>query len=402
MLEWVPASMALLWLGRAWRRESAMNNMLKRTGPGEPDSGTPDQQFRAVVGELEWLIWHLVVRPLPPPEQIRVLEMGTLIEVLPQVYVQALRLAYGTPNDRYVRVYCIVPGSNGTEEERTLLCFHTPDFPDPNYAQQRLGMDLNLGWWQVLRDHLSALVAAQHGEPGTTQPEIRVAGASEDAPRIGSTSVWPGAAEIEQWSRQQDAPDSSASHMGAGQKPTPRAPGAAAQPEARQLEEQRRQMQLFFDEWMRLRQETYVQRDVLERSLRDAYFVVYPFMLPAAKVLSEREIGGKVMEWVQGGFPLPEDAPAQAQEESDTAPTAPAPQVERAIIEAHQLAERLEQVQVQVRERSRVLQRTCELLGGHQPREQRDVETGTVRMMCGRCGSWLDVRAPEQRDGWIN
>jgi len=70
---------------------------------------------------------------------------------MPNVYIQAVRLMHKQPYDRYVRLWCVLPDEDGELQERTLLCFYTQGFPDPQFTQTRPGMDLNLAWWEAVR-----------------------------------------------------------------------------------------------------------------------------------------------------------------------------------------------------------------------------------------------------------
>src|SRR5690348_3531717 len=117
------------------------------------------QRFLAVSGELERQVWDLLLGPMAG--RLRILQLGAVVEIMPSVYVQALRLDREEAPDRYIRLWYAVPTPDGGTEERTLLCFYTPGFPDPQYAQLRPGMDLNSAWWDAVRERLAALAAEQ-------------------------------------------------------------------------------------------------------------------------------------------------------------------------------------------------------------------------------------------------
>ena len=74
---------------------------------------SPERLFRTVSGELERTLWQVLMRPTS--DAIHVLQLGAVVELMPNVYLQAVRLMYHKPFDRYVRLWCIVPAANGIE-----------------------------------------------------------------------------------------------------------------------------------------------------------------------------------------------------------------------------------------------------------------------------------------------
>src|SRR5262249_36253924 len=164
--------------------------------------------------------------------------------------------------------------------------------------------------------------------------------------------------------------------------------------EARQLEQVTRQATVLFEEMKRTRDEAYARRDELERQLKDLYFARYPFMLPAVKHVSELSLADLIATWVQRGCPAPELAelealsgvrktdalaPASAQPAPPTAPAAPGTEP------PWPLAVELERVQALIQERTRLLERLCELSGGHLPLPRRDPASGRLQTLCARC-----------------
>src|SRR6185437_12378440 len=113
------------------------------------------RQFREVSQELDDVLWKLLLRP--SPSTLGVLQLGATVELMPNVYVQTVRLMHKHPYDRYIRLWCVVPTEDGELEERTLLCFYTQGFPDPQFTQTRPGMDLNLAWWEAVRGRLEEI-----------------------------------------------------------------------------------------------------------------------------------------------------------------------------------------------------------------------------------------------------
>src|SRR5262249_36110593 len=153
--------------GRGWvnRGRWGMRDPADEVRPLPLGAASPERRFRAVAHELEETLWRLLLRPsasvLGRASVLHVLQLGAVMELMPNVYVQVVRLAHRKPHDHYLRLWCVVPTGEGDEvEERTLLCFYTPGFPDPQFTQLRAGMDLNLAWWDAVRVRLSELAVA--------------------------------------------------------------------------------------------------------------------------------------------------------------------------------------------------------------------------------------------------
>jgi len=344
------------------------------------------QRFLAVSGELERQVWDLLLGPMSG--RLRILQLGAVVEIMPSVYVQALRLDREEAPDRYIRLWYAMPTPDGGTEERTLLCFYTPGFPDPQYAQLRPGMDLNPAWWEAVRERLVAL-AAEQPEPW----QLNESGAEP----------W----ELPPASRWQPAGQRPSS-TGSPARTPPTSPASA--PDAAPSSHQARvhltllqQNQFLFEEYKRLREEAYRERDTLERQLREAYFALYPFMRQAVQHATELDIGRTVARWAEQGCPPPVEAPAeqpvsggqqaqQAQQAQTTTAEGPRP---------WDLALRLARAEARVRERRDTLEQLCELAGGHQPLPRRDPETGKLLTICERCDAQLYNRAPDIGDGWV-
>src|SRR5689334_8763697 len=131
-----------------------------------PVDRSPEQQLYAISGELERLVWRLTLQAASQqfsPDLFRVLQLATVVELPPNVYIQSIRIASYKPLDRYLHAWYLAPtpGENGEDawEERSLLRFHTPTFPDPQFTQYRPGMNLNLAWWESVRERLQALTS---------------------------------------------------------------------------------------------------------------------------------------------------------------------------------------------------------------------------------------------------
>src|SRR6185437_5228583 len=135
------------------------------------------RQFREVSQELDDVLWKLLLRP--SPSTLGVLQLGATVELMPNVYVQTVRLMHKHPYDRYIRLWCVVPTESGELDERTLLCFYTQGFPDPQFTQARPGMDMNLAWWDAVRMRLAEVASElgmQAGLEGTSPGLPRASG----------------------------------------------------------------------------------------------------------------------------------------------------------------------------------------------------------------------------------
>jgi len=148
---------------------------------------SPEQKLYAISGELERLVWRLTLQAASQPfspDLFRVLQLATVVELPPNVYIQSIRIASYKPLDRYLHVWCVVPTPGGNEEdaweERTLLRFHTPAFPDPQFTQHRAGMDLNLAWWETVRERLRALTSEMEHTTAATNKQTPWPGVGDD------------------------------------------------------------------------------------------------------------------------------------------------------------------------------------------------------------------------------
>jgi hypothetical protein len=339
-----------------------------------------EQQLYAIAGELERLVWRLTLQAASQqfsPDLFRVLQLATVVELPPNVYIQSIRIASYKPLDRYLRVWCLAPTAAGSEEEaweeRTLLRFHTPAFPDPQFTQHRPGMDLNLAWWQTVHERLQGLTGDMENASGAS-----VSGAMR----------------------------TQASWQGVGDDP-PRAPIQRDQQQAAGRAGRRLQhapsalspIEQLFQDYLLLRDQAFAQHDTVYRQLQETYFASYPQERATAKRVSQEEIDGMIRMWIFQGCPVPPTTPLEGQgDQAASRETAPAALDERA---PWTLALELERLQTAAQERSRLLERLCEAQpGGHQIETARDA-SGVPRTVCSRCGASLSSRAPDAREEWL-
>jgi len=331
-----------------------------------------ERQLYAIAGELERLVWRLTLQAAASqqfsPDLFRVLQLATVVELPPNVYIQSIRIASSKPLDRYVHVWCLAPTPEGNEEyaweERTLLRFHTPTFPDPQFTQHRPGMDLNLAWWQTVRERLQTL---------TSEMENTDSGASADNATTAQ-APWQGVGDERSHPPiQRDQAQAAAGHAG---RRLQHAPSALSPTE-----------QLFQD-YLLLREQAFEQRDASYRQLQETYFASNPHERTAAKSASEEEIADMIHDWISQGCPVSPAVSSDAQlAQAEHAPWL--------------LAMELERVQTAAQERSRILERLCEAQpDGHQIDVARDA-SGASRTVCSRCGASLSRRAPDAREAWL-
>ncbi len=354
--------------------------------PADGEVRDRQQRFLAVSGELERQVWDLLLGPMTG--RLHILQLGAVVEIMPGVYVQALRLDRAEAPDRYIRLWYAVPTPDGGTEERTLLCFYTPGFPDPQYAQLRPGMDLNSAWWEAVRERLATLAAEQPepwqlNEPGAEPWELPPAPRWQSAGQHGERPPATGApAHIPPTSPPFEPDTATSSHQ------------------ARVHLTLLQQNQFLFEEYKRLREEAYRERDTLERQLREAYFALYPFMRQAVQHATEIDVGRTVARWAEQGCPPPAEAPmerpASGGQQTPHAQAAPTDEPR-----PWELALQLARAEARVRERRDTLEQLCELAGGHQPLPKRDPETGKLRTVCERCDAQLYNRAPDIGEGWV-
>jgi hypothetical protein len=347
-----------------------------------PVNRSPEQQLYAISGELERLVWRLTLQAASQqfsPDLFRVLQLATVVELPPNVYIQSIRIASYKPLDRYLHAWCVVPTPGAHEEdaweERTLLRFHTAAFPDPQFTQHRPGMDLNLAWWETVRERLLALTSEMENSASSTTAQ----------------TPWPGVGdEHPQSTIQRDQLQAAAGRAG---RRLQHAPSALSPTE-----------QLFQD-YLLLREQAFEQRDTVYRRLQESYFASYPHERATAKHVSEEETADTIRAWISQGCPVPAVAPSGSQDSQDSQDSQ-ADQREDAqtALGEHTpwpLAMELEQLQTAAQERSRLLERLCEAQpGGHQIEAARDA-SGAPRTVCSRCGASLSRRAPDAREQWL-
>ncbi len=329
---------------------------------------SPERQLYAISGELERLVWQLTLQAASQPfspDLFRVLQLATVVELPPNVYVQSIRIASYKPLDRYLHVWCVVPTPGGNDEEaweeRTLLRFHTPAFPDPQFTQHRPGMDLNLAWWDTVGERLRALTSEMEHASAAAHTQTPWSGVGDE----GSPSPM-----------QRDQRQAAAGRAGRILQHPPSALSPTEQ---------------LFQDYLLLREQAFEQRDAIYRRLQETYFTSHPQERATAKHVSEEEIDSMVRAWISQGCPIPTAAP-DGDQRSQT------DQQERA---PWALALELEQLQTSAQERSRMLERLCEAQpGGHQIEGTRDA-SGVPRTVCSRCGASLSSRAPDAREEWL-
>jgi hypothetical protein len=358
-----------------------MDNDEGRSQMAHPGDQSPEQQLYTISGELERLVWRLTLQAASQqfsPDLFRVLQLATVVELPPNVYIQSIRIASYKPLDRYLHVWCLAPtqGENGEEawEERTLLRFHTPAFPDPQFTQHRPGMDLNLAWWETVRERLQALTG-----------EMQNASGASASGALSAQATWQGVGD-EPYRTPARREQLQAVAGRAGQR-LQHAPSALAPTE-----------QLFQD-YLLLREQAFEQRDTVYRQLKEAYFAAHPAERATAKHVSEEEVANTIRAWVAQGCSVPSIAPSSSQaDQADQRENAQMALEERA---PWPLALELERLQTAAQERSRTLERLCEAQpGGHQIETARDA-SGVPRTICSRCGASLSNRAPDAREGWL-
>jgi hypothetical protein len=363
-----------------------------------------ERQFRAVARELEQAIWRLLLRP--SVGAARVLQMGAVVELMPNVFVQAVRLAQEEAADRYVRVWCVVPAGDGDSEERTLLCFYTPGFPDPQYTQIRPGMDLNLAWWDAVRVRLAEIadeigMGRELGSPAGGKDMLPAPALGADDSALTAGPAPPAAASA-------TAATTAASPLHSAEGPN----GATAPPaedDPRSKEVVLREALVLFRDAKRARDESYARRDQTEQRLTEMYFARYPYMRQATQHATELSVGALIERWVREGCPTPQQPGTQTSgdgpepgpdtngEQRDGPSPSPSPSPS-----PWPLALELESAKAVIAEQTRLLERLCELSGGHAPLPKRDTTTGRLVTVCERCDAQLAARAPSERDRWLN
>jgi hypothetical protein len=342
-----------------------------------------ERRFREVSQELDAALWNLLLRPTT--STLGVLQLGATIELMPNVYVQAVRLMHKHPYDRYIRLWCVVPTESGELDERTLLCFYTQGFPDPQFTQARPGMDMNLAWWDAVRIRLAEVASELGMQAELEEPENVPPG----LPRPPG-----GPAPANAYAMMPPAPARHAT-------PSPHTPAQ----DGRHAQILASQTMALFEDVKRTRDEALARRDEIDQQLAKLYFTAYPYMRQALKHLTEVDLGEQIARWAREGCPAPQseakdkDSPDANQEQ---APMAEMAESASGVEGAWALALELEGTQSLIRERTRVLGQLCELSGGHEPSQRRDGATGRLQTVCERCAMQLFQRDPDVRDGWIN
>jgi hypothetical protein len=393
--------------------------------PREP-AASPDQRYRQIIDELERLVWHILRRPGVPMHLVKVWQISAAVEILPQVFANVAQVSFTGTAERHVRLWYQSISEDGSAVEVPLLTFHTETFPDPNAQVERQGMNLHAQWWEVVRQRLNEILAFL--EPQGEMVELPEIAGEQSGALLGDREIPTGWSleQIKAHLAQTSATLGALLTRPAQDRPMPRstlrpsglagdAPIAsrrmadtlsplASAAEGRVLEELRRQLNLLFEESQQRRDEGYRERDTLEHKLRERYFLLHPVMKLAAVHMSGEATRDLVVTWAQQGCPPPDEAELP----SSLSPllgikegAERARQIGEMVAEARAITQELERAQLLVRERTAVLQRVCELSGGHTPKTDRDAQ-GAAQILCARCGAALSSQAPEQRDRWLN
>lgn len=411
-------------------------------------ASTEAERFALVTEDLEQLIWRYVLSPSAlhgVPGAPAIQEIGAIVEIMPNIYIHSVRLILDKHPHHFIRVWGVMQHPNGSVEESPLLVAYSNDFPDETITSFKIGMNTNLAWYEEIRaTFLSALAARRKARQLPSGAGAPPAGLGQQQrqgaayPRAG----WIPAAEVQQLLESGDMqaltafierhsrPDlpairtptggpvaAGAATMKASNGPASTAPPSTAPlnetngalratpADTAELAEMRRQTKGLFDEWKQLREAAYKQRDTLDLKLKAIYFTLYPFMREAARYTGSFNLEAAVATWIQEGCPPPREEVPAALPPGVTVDVIPfdetrAQQIADAVEEAKRLAAEYEQAKVQVQERSRILERICEIAGGHRPQTGRD-ETGTPYTVCDRCGARLNTRMTDRRDSWL-
>jgi hypothetical protein len=374
---------------------------------------TPQEQFQQITEEIEHLVWRILVRPGLPADLIRVWQLTATVELLPQVFLEIVHRPQADMPDRYLRLWYVTVDDDGQQREIPLLTFFTETFPDPSYTRDRLGMNLNLQWWQVLHSRLleiaatldatedgraleppsGMLGAVPNGAPfpvGTLSARLTIASSPQGAPDGDPAMARPTRFS----SRRETFPPLLSPETTSAGESWPRST------DRHQLGEQQRQVRLYFEECLRLREQAYHERNEMERQLTDLYFGVHPVMQLAAKHISASEIHATITTWAELGCPPPGDTDLLPLALTTAGGGPPPMDLEAQLARARDVATQLATNRVVVQERTRALQRACELAGGHEPRTDRDAQ-GAPRTSCTRCGAQLSSQVPDRHEGWL-
>ena len=399
--------------------------------------------FEFIAAELERLAWQFILWPptesgLQATPTIR--EIGAFLEVIPDVYLHSVQRIGDEGVDRFIRLWCQIHHPDGTSEERQLFCSVSDNYPGPESAEYRSGMDTGLDWWFDIRAHFLSALAARRTRRPLASPEGAGVAQSSDTRVITASALQSGqplsADDVQQLLAQGDMGDLNAfltRHRAARPTGAPSQRGVTSPPHAaptarssagpipgadpratsgvhstvsmRELAESQRRLELLFADWKKLREQAYAQRDALTSQLREVYFVLYPVMREAAKVTSALMVEQAIEVWIEQGCPPPKEEITPVLPPGVTPETLPHDSGRERLIaeateQARKLAIELERTKTQVQERSRMIERTCELLGGHKSRVVRDVETGAPYTVCEQCDARLHAQAPTTDDDW--
>jgi hypothetical protein len=415
-------------------------------------SGHTQDAYRHVVNELEQLIWQFILWPSAArasQQTPRLLEIAAIVEILPNVYIHSTQLkGEGNAVDHFLRVWGSIRHPDGSVTNRDLLVSRSDTYPDQEIVAMREGMDRNLAWYDEIESHLSRTLTRRTQEqlakiaqidgvaallPPPDDPETnkmqqllaqgeiaellllitqRLAGAfTAPGSSARSSSSSPGAFGFAD-------PSLFTNFSGFGAAPSSSRPFATSESgrtdnpgvtplEARVLVDMRQQAEVLFTDWHHKREEAYKRRDELARELRQLYFSLYPYMEQAARHTAI-DLEQALAAWIREGCPAPVDEVLPALPPGISAdkvawedPEQRAQRIQAAVEKARLLAEEFERRKAQISELSAILERLCELVGGHASNVERDT-TGAAVIRCLRCGVRMDARPPEKSDSWVH
>jgi hypothetical protein len=415
-------------------------------------SGHTQDAYHHVVNELEQLIWQFILWPSAArtsQHTPRLLEIAAIVEILPNVYVHSTQIkGEGNGVDHFLRVWGTIRHPDGSVTDRDLLVSRSDTYPDQDIVAMREGMDRNLTWYDEVESHLSRTLTRRTQEqlakiaqidgvaallPPPDDPETnkmqqllaqgeiaellllitqRLAGAYvAPGSTARSTSSSGGAfgfadpSLFTNFSGLGAAPSSSR-HFTTSESEKPDNAGVTPL-EVRVLVDMRRQTEVIFTDWHRKRADAYQRRDELARDLRQLYFSLYPYMEQAARHTAV-DLEQALAAWIREGCPAPTDQvlPAlppgiSADEVTWEDPEQRAKRIQTAVEKARLLAQEFERKKAQISELSAILERLCEVVGGHASHVERDT-TGAAITRCLRCGARMDAHPPETSDSWVH
>jgi hypothetical protein len=415
-------------------------------------TGHTQDAYHHVVNELEQLIWQFILWPSAArtsERTPRLLEIAAIVEILPNVYIHSTQLkGEGNTVDHFLRVWGNMRHADGSVTERNLLVSRSDTYPDQDIVAMREGMDRDLAWYDEIESHLSRSLTRRTQEQLAKIAQIDGVAAllpPPDDPETDKMQQLLAQGEIaellllitQRLAGAYAAPESSArstssaagvfgfadpslftNFSGFGTAPSSSRPFTSSESgrtdnpgvtplEARVLVDMRRQAEVIFTDWHRKREEAYQRRDELARDLRQLYFSLYPYMEQASRHTAV-DLEQALAAWIREGCPAPAEHVLPALPPGISAdklawedPEQRAQRHQAAVEKARLLAQEFEQKKAQISELSAILERLCELVGGHVSHVERDT-TGAAITRCLRCGARMDARPPEKSDSWVH